>query len=712
MSDYHGSEKWKKFEIFTDYLLGLIEDLPEEVLQEVKHSQLVSIFSKFSKLLEFSNQYLNNLFVFSLPKEQLVEYIRMLVSKYRLKRNQIWWFSNLVFEEKQDLPKFQLLKKYERLQLTNMKQFQNMKLIEKKGGKKNIKIKNIPEKKENFLQQFSKDNDSCKQCTLYNESQVLFDFSNMEDIDILFVFEAPGETEVQQGVPVIGRAGQLFRKYLQDYIISNNLSWFITNTCLCRPPENRTPTKNEINLCSPFLEKVIQYTNPKLIVASGSTAKDRFEIKKSGILNIRGLYKYVDSIGKERDVFLTVHPSYLLRNNDYHYFDEDFQSIVSFFKNEVNEQNLDNSNELQNKIQSPEITKIDGKWTIKLEDWIYDYNLVEVEHVKFRKSVLYTLQKENVKKYFWAPDVFYFFAKEGYGQAVEDMNDLAIIEGIPTYEHPKGMTFYESDISVETRHVVDYYFVQNTLGKKNNYQPRVAYFDIEVFSEDGEFIPPSQATAPIVLISIYKTTTNKLITYVLGSQIPNTENTVFVSTEQELINKFCKEITQDNIDILTAWNISYDLPYIYNRMRKLFNNHKIFSELSPLKINPMIDAEKNVVRIAGLVTPDLLTYYKIMTYGNRDSYRLDFISELELGEGKTEGHGSEFWTIWNKDKAKAIRYNQDDVKIIKRLDDKLQIINFFNTIRLTSHCNWRDMEQMSKKVDSLLLSFSKMGGLL
>jgi DNA polymerase len=720
---YHGSQRWTLYETFTDWVIGQIDELPEEVLKEVKITQLISIFSRVPKLLYFSNKYLNKYETFSLPVLEVAKFIRKLCIENKVQRKDIWWFSNLVTEDKIDVVSYlKLLKPYEKRYY--IKQF-NIKKQEipsvqktKRKTKKDKLVDEVLENQDVFEpkvkksiapETFSKDNDICRSCTLYNQPQVLFDTNapDLTSIDILFIAEAPGATEVERGIPLIGMAGQKLREFVSTYIEPNGLKYFMTNVCLCRPPENRAPTTHEINCCSGFLETVIDTINPKLIVALGATAKTRLNINKSGLLNTRGFYKY-----KDYDVFLTVHPSYIMRKHDNSIYEEDFQSILEFFSIKQNTvQEEFNKVEIVSEIRSPFIQQVNGEYTIKIPDQYYNMSLVNIE--KFGQQVIYTFRDQNDRKiYYKTPAVFYYYMKDGYGPSITyDKTGIKVVEGNPVYNHPPNITLYESDIPIDIRHSVDYNFVK---GELTEYNPHILYFDIEVYSPTGEFTDPSEATNPISLISVkletpYKTYTRAFVnSSKFNIQVDNAE-VYFVKDEKELIERFILESTQNDVDIVTAWNISFDYPYIAERMKRLKMNPNL---LSPLKLPVKMDSKTNTVIVPGLITPDLLTYYKILTtaQGTKSSYALDNIAKIELGEGKTEGHGELFYIMWETDKPQAVKYNIDDVNIISNLNNKLDIIQFFNDMRIVSSCPWQYLSMNTMFIDAMNLLFAKTGG--
>jgi uracil-DNA glycosylase family 4 len=131
---------------------------------------------------------------------------------------------------------------------------------------------------------------------------------------IMFVGEAPGREEDLEGVPFIGRSGQLLDRMFAA-IDLDRTSVYIANTIPWRPPGNRTPTPLETEICRPFFERQIQLANPKLLVALGGPAAKALTNATEGILRLRGNWKsHVTASGIQIPVMPTLHPAYLLRN--------------------------------------------------------------------------------------------------------------------------------------------------------------------------------------------------------------------------------------------------------------------------------------------------------------------------------------------------------------------------------------------------------------
>lgn len=134
--------------------------------------------------------------------------------------------------------------------------------------------------------------------------------------DIMLLGEAPGASEDEQGIPFCGASGQLLDAMFKNigYCRSKNL--YISNTIFWRPPGNRRPTLEEINICRPFVEKHIALVNPKLLILVGATALSSLKIDNTKTISqMRGKYfKYKNDYMKQEIMMTAIyHPAYLLR---------------------------------------------------------------------------------------------------------------------------------------------------------------------------------------------------------------------------------------------------------------------------------------------------------------------------------------------------------------------------------------------------------------
>lgn len=150
----------------------------------------------------------------------------------------------------------------------------------------------------------------CRKCQLGKTRQNLVFGVGTADARLMFIGEAPGADEDRQGEPFVGRAGKLLTKMIIAMGLSRE-EVFIGNILKCRPPENRVPTPDEMQICMPYLLRQIDIIKPEIICALGSTAvKGLFGDMTITIGKVRG--KFIDWNGIK--VMPTFHPSYLLRS--------------------------------------------------------------------------------------------------------------------------------------------------------------------------------------------------------------------------------------------------------------------------------------------------------------------------------------------------------------------------------------------------------------
>jgi DNA polymerase len=150
----------------------------------------------------------------------------------------------------------------------------------------------------------------CTRCKLHAQgrTQIVFGVGN-PDADLMFVGEAPGGDEDIQGIPFVGRAGQLLTKIIEAIGLKRD-EVYIANVIKCRPPGNRNPEPDEVAMCEPFLFKQIDIIKPKVIVALGKFGAQTLLRTLDPISRLRGrVYDY-----RGAKLIPTFHPAYLLRN--------------------------------------------------------------------------------------------------------------------------------------------------------------------------------------------------------------------------------------------------------------------------------------------------------------------------------------------------------------------------------------------------------------
>jgi DNA polymerase len=150
---------------------------------------------------------------------------------------------------------------------------------------------------------------SCRTCSLHKTRTNVVPGQGASHPEIMFVWEAPGGDEDLQGLAFVGRAGQLLTKMIEAMGFRRE-DVFIGNILKCRPPGNRTPLPEEMEMCLPFLKSQIALIRPKVIIALGSTAVKGLLGLSTGITRLRGKWFSFQDI----DLMPTYHPAYLLRN--------------------------------------------------------------------------------------------------------------------------------------------------------------------------------------------------------------------------------------------------------------------------------------------------------------------------------------------------------------------------------------------------------------
>lgn len=150
----------------------------------------------------------------------------------------------------------------------------------------------------------------CRRCRLgASRTNLVFGAGNPA-ARLVFVGEAPGADEDQQGIPFVGEAGQLLTKIIQAMGFSRE-EVYICNVLKCRPPQNRNPQQDEIEQCHPFLLRQLRVIGPEVIVALGTFAAQTLLKTKEPISKLRGVFHDYHGI----PLMPTFHPSYLVRNN-------------------------------------------------------------------------------------------------------------------------------------------------------------------------------------------------------------------------------------------------------------------------------------------------------------------------------------------------------------------------------------------------------------
>ncbi len=187
--------------------------------------------------------------------------------------------------------------------------------------------------------QLKQEYSTCAKCPALcqSRSQVVFGSGNLE-AEVLFIGEAPGANEDQQGIPFCGMSGQVLNELLAAAGLARE-DVFITNTILCRPENNRNPAKEEVENCRERLDALISIMQPGVIVTIGNFATERI-LGKKGITSLRG--KVFEKDG--RKIVPVIHPANYLysgRNPEmFKQMKDDFEIIADIIKEKNKEEKL------------------------------------------------------------------------------------------------------------------------------------------------------------------------------------------------------------------------------------------------------------------------------------------------------------------------------------------------------------------------------------
>ncbi len=167
----------------------------------------------------------------------------------------------------------------------------------------------------------------CKLCDelAKTRNKVVFG-SGSTQARLVFVGEAPGADEDEQGLPFVGRAGQLLTKIIEAMGMTRD-QVFICNVLKCRPPNNRPPAPGEVTNCRPYLKRQLEIIKPRVIVALGNHAVKALLQTETGISGLRGTFQKYEGI----PVMCTYHPAYLLRSpGEKRKVWEDMKKVIQF----------------------------------------------------------------------------------------------------------------------------------------------------------------------------------------------------------------------------------------------------------------------------------------------------------------------------------------------------------------------------------------------
>ena len=271
---------------------------------------------------------------------------------------------------------------------------------------------------------------------------------------------------------------------------------------------------------------------------------------------------------------------------------------------------------------------------------------------------------------------------------------------------------FESDVNPEIRVLVDNYTDSDdvSIGHKT------MIFDIEVEVTTG-FPDVVKAENRITAIGFNDPRTDEYFCYVLDTSnklnldetktsVNGDETTISFTDEYDLINAFFEKYMEIKPTILTGWNVEFfDVPYLYNRACNVVGKN-VANLLSPIMSVHWSDFGNGKYKIAGVSILDYLQLYRKFTFSEKSSYRLDNIGSIEVGETKVAYEGT-LNDLYENDIDKFVQYNLQDVKLVKKLDDKLDFIEVARGLAHLGHCPYEDIFMSSRYLEGAILTYLK-----
>jgi len=238
--------------------------------------------------------------------------------------------------------------------------------------------------------------------------------------------------------------------------------------------------------------------------------------------------------------------------------------------------------------------------------------------------------------------------------------------------------------------------------------------DIETASENG-FPKPDEAAEEILLITLKNYNTKRLITFGSRPYTPTRDDVEYIYCDDEviLLKTFLAWWQDVQPEVITGWNCEmFDIPFIVNRIRNVLGLTSM-RDISPWrmvseKLVEVFGRKQQTYDIAGITVLDYLDIYKKFTYTNQESYRLDYIAEVELGQKKLDH--SEFETFkdfytngWNK----FVDYNLVDVDLVDKLEEKMKLIDLVMLMAYDAKCNYTDTFAQVRLWDIIIYNYLK-----
>ena len=245
---------------------------------------------------------------------------------------------------------------------------------------------------------------------------------------------------------------------------------------------------------------------------------------------------------------------------------------------------------------------------------------------------------------------------------------------------------------------------------------KVTTLDIEVASENG-FPDVESAAEEVLLITIQDYSSKQIRTWGMGPFKNQQKNVIYRSfdNERDLLMDFINwwMVEENTPEVVTGWNIElYDIPYLIRRLDRVLGE-KLMKRMSPWGLvtedEIYIAGRRHIsYDVGGITQLDYLNLYKKFTYKAQESYRLDYIASVELGQKKLDH--SEFDTFkdfYTKGWQKFVEYNIIDVELVDRMEDKMKLIELAITMAYDAKANYADVFSQVRMWDTIIYNYLK-----
>ena len=313
---------------------------------------------------------------------------------------------------------------------------------------------------------------------------------------------------------------------------------------------------------------------------------------------------------------------------------------------------------------------------------------------------------------------FYIDKKEGDsdwhtldGKPVAPIKFEALKEAsqyVERYKGVEGFKFYG-----QTQ--FQYQYITETYPKTINWDKdliKLFSIDIETATENG-FPNVAEANEEILLITLKDNHHKQIVTFGTRPFITDRKDIKYIqcTDEANLLRMFVTFWSNNYPDVITGWNVnSFDIPYIVNRIRFMLGDEYV-NRLSPWGIvNTKTSYVGKGTRVstysfAGISVLDYIDLYKKFTYTNQESYKLDYIASVELGEKKVEYPYDNFKEFYTKDWALFVKYNIHDTELVDKLEDKMKLIELVYTLAYSAKINYEDVFSPVRMWDMIIYNY-------